>query len=329
MKRVYISKIARELNLKKLKISEALNWIDWKNIVKKDARIFIKPNFTYPFYKPGVTTSPVFIEAVISVLKEYSSNITIGETNAGAHAWKAEEAFEGHNIYKIASKYNVKIVNLSNVKSEYKQVKVGSKRIMVHLPSLLINNTDIFITLPVPKVHVMTGVSLAFKNQWGCIPDVMRLKNHFSFNEYIIAINKILKPSFALFDGTYFLNRTGPMEGDAIPMDLIIASNDIGAGSFACCEIMNLDPQKVKHLQIAKKEGLFPSSLEEIKFNSDIGKFCTCQFKLERSVSNYMALLAFNSKWLTNLIYISPFAIPIHRILYLIRGEPKDYKKGY
>jgi len=329
MKRVYISKIARELDLKKSKISEALNWINCKSIVKKDARIFLKPNFTYPFYKPGVTTSPAFIEAVISVLKEYSSNITIGEANGGSYAWTAEEAFEGHDIYKIASKYNIKVVNLSNIESEYRQVKVGSKRIMVHLPSLLINNTDVFITLPVPKVHVMTGVSLSFKNQWGCIPDVMRLKNHFSFNEYIVAINKILRPSFAIFDGTYFLDRTGPMEGDAIPMDLLIASNDIGAGSFACCKIMNLDPQKVKHLQIAKKEGLFPLSLEEIKFNDDIEKFRTRQFKLERSASNYMALVAFNSKWLTNLIYISPFATPIHKILYLIRGEPKDYKKGY
>jgi uncharacterized protein (DUF362 family) len=308
---------------------QALDWIEWEKLIKPDDRIFIKPNLTYPFYKSGVTTSPAMIEALVSVLSNRCSNIMIGESDGGSHAWKAEEAFEGHDLFNIAMKYNVRLVNLCKIPSEYAETKVAGKRVKVHMPSLLIHDTNVFITMPVPKVHVMTTVSLGFKNQWGCIPDVMRLKYHYQFSHQIVAMHKLLKTKIAIFDGTYFLDNTGPMDGDAIPMNLLIASNDIGAGSLACCKIMNIDSRKVKHFQIAKKEGMFPSSIKEIEFNDNIEKFSNRQFKLKRSILNYMALAAFNSKWGTNLVYLSPLAGPIHKVLYAIRGEPSDYKKGY
>ena len=310
-------------------ILQALDWIEWETLIKPDDRIFIKPNLTYPFYKPGVTTSPAMIEALVSVLSTRCSNLMIGESDGGSHAWKAEEAFEGHDLFNIAAKYNVRLVNLCKTPSEYVETIVAGKRIQVHMPSLLIHDMDVFITMPVPKVHVMTNVSLGFKNQWGCIPDVMRLKYHYQFSHQIVAMHKLLKTKIAIFDGTYFLDRTGPMDGDAIPMNLLIASNDIGAGSLACCKIMHINPRKVKHFQIAKKEGMFPSSLEEIRFNYSIEKFSNRHFKLERSILNYTALAAFNSKWGTNLVYLSSLAGPIHKILYAIRGEPSDYKTGY
>jgi len=325
--RVFISSIY-DNNLNKL-ISQAFDWIEWEKIIKPHDKIFIKPNLTYPFYKPGVTTSPAMIEALVSTLSTRCSNITIGESDGGSHAWKAEEAFEGHDLFNIAKKYNATLVNLCKMQSEYVKVNVAGTKVEVHMPSLLIHDTDVFITMPVPKVHAMTRVTLGFKNQWGCIPDVMRLKYHYQFSHYIVAMHKLLKTKIAIFDGTYFLDRMGPMDGDAVPMNLLIASNDIGAGSLACCKIMNIDSHKVKHFRIAKKEGMFPSSIEEIEFNDNIDKFSTRQFKLERSILNYMALAAFNSKWGTNLVYLSRLAGPIHKVLYTIRGEPSDYKKGY
>jgi uncharacterized protein (DUF362 family) len=309
-------------------VLQALEWIEWEKLIKPEHKIFIKPNLTYPFYKPGVTTSPEMIEALISVLKTRCKNITIGESDGGSRGWKAEEAFEGHNLYNIAKKNDIQLVNLGKMPSEFFESVVDGKIIKIHLPSFLIHDTDVFITMPVPKVHVMTGVSLGFKNQWGCIPDTMRLKYHYQFSQQIVGIHKLLKTKIAIFDGTYFLDRTGPMAGDAIPMNLIIASDDIGAGSLACCRIMNIDHGKVKHFRVAKKEGMFPSSIDEIEFNDKIEKYSSRKFYLNRSILNYMAIAAFNSKFGTYLVYRSPLAGPIHKLLYAIRGKPKDYK-GY
>lgn len=328
VKRVFISRFESEQSVIH-SMAGALEWIGWQRIVRPGARVFIKPNLTYPSYKPGVTTSPAIMEGIVAILSTRTPNITIGESDGGAHAWSAEVALQGHNLYAIADKYGARVVNLSRLEREYAEANVGSKRVGVQLPSLLLHQIDVLITVPVPKVHAMTGVSLAFKNQWGCIPDTMRLRHHHQFNEMVIAINKLLNPKIVIFDGTYFLDRSGPMDGDPVRMDLIIASNDIGAGSLACCEIMNLDSNKVKHFRLACKEGMFPSSPEEVYLNCQIERFNERKFHLERTLMDRVTLLvAFNSRLGTKLIYDSPLAGPLHKVLYAVRGQP-SFKAGY
>ena len=46
----YITKVDNDL---KDKLSEGLDFIDWKQQVKTDSTVFLKPNFTFPYYKEG------------------------------------------------------------------------------------------------------------------------------------------------------------------------------------------------------------------------------------------------------------------------------------
>jgi len=315
---VYIAELDSDVPLN-VQLEAALDWLGWNKIIDPGATVFLKPNLTWSQPIPGVTTSPAFIEAVVSVMRTRTSNIIVGEADGGYHSFDAEEAFESHGLYDITKRYDVQVVNLSDLPSEEANTIINGKRVTLELPSLLLHGVDVFITLPVPKVHVMTRVSLAFKNQWGCIPETMRLRHHPQFAEKVIAINKLLKPSIAIFDGTYFLDRTGPMIGDPVRMNLLVAANDIGAGSLACCRIMNIDPWKVKHFTLARQERMFSNSLDEVVLNQPIEPFCHHQFRVERTLINWIALAGFNSDILTRLLYDSAFADPIHRILYTVR----------
>jgi uncharacterized protein (DUF362 family) len=194
--------------------------------------------------------------------------------------------------------------------------------VKIVLPSKLLHDCDVFITVPVPKVHSMTRVSLVFKNQWGCLPDPKRIRNHSDFKYKILAINKLLRTRIAVFDGIYFLNRVGPVGGDAIRKDLIIASDDIGAGSLVCCKIMRIDPNRVVHLKLARKEGMFPHNIFEVELNQPVERFIAERFYVQRTFLNWLALAAFKSRIGTKLVYDSVFASPIHELLYLIRGRP-------
>jgi hypothetical protein len=78
------------------------------------------------------------------------------------------------------------------------------------------------------RIHCMTGLTLSYKNQWGVVPDTMRLRRHYVFDDAIVAINRALRPA-VLADGTFFLDRSGPMEGDPVPMGLILGATDPGA----------------------------------------------------------------------------------------------------
>jgi uncharacterized protein (DUF362 family) len=211
--RVYVGRFDESPGALRARVHEALSFVQTGRFLSPDSRVFLKPNFTYPFYKAGVTTSPAVIEAVVEYLKEWTSRVTIVESDGGAHAWKAEAAFEGHGIPDLCRRYGISCVSLTNLPREMAEAEIGGRRVRIELASPMLHESDLFITLPVPKRHVMTGVSLAFKNQWGCIPDVKRLRNHPDLPYKVLAINKLLRTRIALFDGTYFLDRTGPMDG--------------------------------------------------------------------------------------------------------------------
>jgi uncharacterized protein (DUF362 family) len=295
-----------------------MEWVDVPSGLH-DTRVFLKPNMTWTDPTPGVTTTPAMLEALVAYLCNLTHHIVIVESNGGQNCFQTEEAFSQHGVYEIAKRYGVQVVNLSRLPSETVETEVAGKRIAVRLPSMLLHDVDVFITVPVPKVHAMTGVSMAFKNQWGCQPETMRVRYHPQFVQRIVAINKLLKPRLAVFDGTYFLDETGPMIGEAVPMNLLIVSDDIGAGSMACCQIMGLDYRKIKHFREAQREGMFPNSPAEVQFNVRPEEFATRQFRLKRVPMNYVQLAAFNNRLLNRLLYDSTFADPLHGFVYFLR----------
>jgi len=174
----------------------------------------------------------------------------------------------------------------------------------------------------------MTGLSLAYKNQWGCIPDVMRLRRHHVFDDGIVAINKTLKP-VVLGDGTFFLDRHGPLNGEAVRMDCIIAATDAGAFDLYVSELMHFPWRRVPHLRRAVALNDMPTSVEQITCNVAPAEVAVRTFHLSRSPRNWLALVAFRSRFLTWLVYESWFGRAVlHSILYAIVGRPVKRSSG-
>jgi uncharacterized protein (DUF362 family) len=301
------------------KIAEALDWIQARNIIKPGSRVFIKPNLTWRLPTPGVTVTPVFIRALVENLLPLTPNITIGESEGGQACFQAEESFEHHGLYALERDFGIQVVNLSKGKQEKATTRVAGKTISVELPSLLLHEVDVFITLPVPKVHALTGVSLGFKNQWGCLGDKMRVTQHPRFDETIVAINKLVKPQLCIFDGSVFLDYTGPLMGEPVSMNLVIAGDDVGAASRVCCDVMRIDPMSISHHRMAAKENLFPDSLAAVEVNRQPSDFSERSFKLRRAPLNYLHLAAFKNVALNRLFYDSVAADSLHELLWFIR----------
>jgi len=322
MHKVWISKTDGALDRE---MEAALEWLDWRSIVAPDARVSIKPNLTYPIPKAGVTTTPAVLEALIRALSSRTRHINVVESDGGSHSWPAEEAFAGHRIPEMSRRYGARAVNLTHYPREIVETEIAGRAVGVELSKLLTRETDVFITMPVPKLHMMTGVSLGFKNQWGCLPDVKRLREHSEFARKVLAINKILKPQLAIFDGTWFLDRSGPLEGDPIRKDLLIASRDVGAGSLACCELMGIEPASAPHLRLAIAEGLMPLDIDQLVTNVAMDSFKGPAFKLQRTWFQLVTLAIFHSRLATIALYDSPLARPAHGLLYLLRQRPVDF----
>ncbi|MEK7376526.1 MAG: DUF362 domain-containing protein [Candidatus Margulisiibacteriota bacterium] len=302
-------------------IRAGMEWIGYKNLIKSGSKVVLKPNYTYPGYKEGVTTSTPVLEAVVRALKDLTNDITIVESDGGNKAWPTETAFKNHCLFDLQKKYGIKLVNLTKSPLRTVEIKIGRRTVKIELPVLLLDQVDAFITLPVPKIHMMTRYTGAIKNQWGCIPGVMRLYYHSDFSEIINAINKLFKIKMAVFDGTFMLNRSGPMFGDSIKMDIVAVTDDHAAGDLVMTNIMGIREANLEHFNVAKKKGIMPKDLSGVTFNDDISKFKTVKFYLKRTLHNYGALVLFKSRIANQIFYGTFVSKFLQRINKLIKGN--------
>lgn len=287
--------------------------------VQSGERVFLKPNLTYPTHRPGVTTSPRFLRAVLEYFSDIGARITVGEGDGGYGAWPADVAFDGHGLHSLCREYGADLVNLSAVPSEVVELTVRGNPYQLALPRILLEETDAFVTLPVPKVHAMTHYSGAVKNQWGCIPDNMRLRRHPDFTDLIWAINDRLKPRMVLGDGQYMLDRNGPMVGDAIFMNRVIAADDILAFDVTVSEmVMGLDPKFMPYLIHGRDLG-HPWGAEAV-LDQSTGPHH--QFILSRTLRNRLTAAAFPRQWAVDLLWFSKPGDLAHKVLYKFTGNP-------
>ena len=89
----------------------------------------MKPNFTLPYYKEGVTTNPQLLKYLLEILRSKAATVILGESDGGNHSFKAEEAFQGHNMYEICQETEVELVNLSTLPSRFVEDKIQGKRV--------------------------------------------------------------------------------------------------------------------------------------------------------------------------------------------------------
>jgi uncharacterized protein (DUF362 family) len=221
----------------------------------------------------------------------------------------------------MARRLGVRLVNLSGTASRDVTVETRGRSLAVPLPTLLLDEVDLMLTVPVPKVHANTGVSMSIKNQWGCIQEPsLRLKLHPFFAPVIHAVNRALRVAGSVIDGRYGLNRNGPMRGDVERLDWLLVADDVLAADQVCCEIMRLDHRRIGYLRhFARRHPLPPR--EAFVLQGSPASLAGPRFHLRRDWLDYPGWLAFRSPALAWLAYHSPLADVLHKGLYLFREK--------
>lgn len=318
----YLAYISKNEDLKK-DIKRGLKFVKWKKEVKKDSKVFVKPNFTYPYYKEGITTSPELIKYLLEILKDRAADVILGESNGGNHSFTADDSFKGHQMNEICRDTGVELVNLSNTKSIFVEEDIFGKRVKVELPELLINKIDSFISVPVLKVHVMTKVTLSMKNLWGCYPDTMRCLHHQNLSRKLTLITKKLNPKLVVMDGIYALDGHGPMYGESKKLDLLLLSNNPVVIDSLGANLMGIPIEKIEHILIAEKEGLGTTKLKDIKLNQDWKEF-KMQFNVNKTFIDSLSILLFKSETVAKLVMDSPFTSLIYGIAKNFRNSKEQ-----
>jgi len=314
--RAYITKVTdvRE------NILNSLDFIEWEKQFTKDSTVFIKPNFTYPYYKEGITTNPEVLRCLLELLQDRVARVIVGESNGGNHSFTADQAFKGHGMPDICKETGAELVNLSTLPSRYIEDTIQGKRVKVQVPDLLVDEVDCFVSVPVLKVHVMTTITLSMKNLWGCYPDTMRCLHHKYLSRKLTLLTKVIKPKIVLIDGTYALNGHGPMYGEAVKADLLIAANNPVVADAFGSTIMGIPASKVEHIMFAEKEGLGTTDLEAVQFNDDWKKY-QLQFQVNKTLIDGLSTILFNSECMAKLVMDSPMKPIIYGVASKLRNK--------
>lgn len=290
--------------------------------------VFLKPNLTFPEYRPGVMTSFECLSAAVRTLRSRGYQVLVGEADGGGYnRFSMDAVFEGIGIRQLCDETGAKCVNISFTAPEMMSLKVGRRTLRVPVPKLLLDGSvDAFITLPVPKVHLNTRVSMSIKNQWGCIQNpTERLRLHPFFSEVMYELNRRLPRAHSIIDGRFGLTRSGPMRGDPVPLNWVLVSNDLVAADRVCCRLMGIDESRVRHLMHFKRQGWW-SGYGDIVLSTPIEPFIKEPFYLVRKLTDWPGIVCFNSPFLAWLGYHSPLAGFAHWLLYLVREPFYDAK---
>ena len=236
-------------------VFRALDLIDYNSAVAGFRKALIKVNFICEkTWETGATTDPIVVEAIIRKLSGLGVEVCVVESDATIT--NADKAYVKTGMRDMCLRNGVGFVNLRRVKDRVKlAIPDGEALRSVTVPRIVVESA--VISAAKLKTHSATSVTLGMKNMFGLLPDKFKGKYHArGISKVVVDINSVVKPVLTVVDGFVGMEGAGPVDGDPVRMDLIVAGKDVVAVDATCCRVMGFDPHNVKHVVRAFERGL-------------------------------------------------------------------------
>jgi len=219
--------------------------------------LLLKPNFLVASVpEAAVTTHPAVFDAVARHLQAAGATLTYGDSPGFG---SSRGAARRGGLEPIAQELEIAPADFSQ----------GSK-VSFTEGSLIkqftiaqgVLDADGIVSLPKLKTHGLTRMTGAIKNQFGCIPGVLKGEFHAKvpsaerFSRMLVDLNGALKPRLFVMDGIVGMEGNGPRGGTPRPMRCLILSDDPVAVDATVCRLIGLDPELVDCITIGEAEGL-------------------------------------------------------------------------
>jgi len=239
----------------------ALQQVDLSPVRGK--RVLLKPN-TGRVAPPGsgITTHPDVVAGAIDAFRQAGAEVAVGESPIVGV--RVMEAFDVSGITAVAAKRDCPLIDMD--RRPFVEVPIPKGRAIQSLkvcPDVL--ECDFIVSLPVMKMHMHTGVTLAIKNMKGCLWRRSKVKLHMlppvegidekPIDVAIADMSSVLRPDLVVIDGTVGMEGLGPSAGQAKPLDAVVVSADAFAADAVACQLMGIKAELVPHLRMGAHRG--------------------------------------------------------------------------
>lgn len=249
-----------------------------QHIDVQDKSVFLKISLVFPVRNPErvkmIITNPIVTMALAEVLCQHSAScVYIGDAETLGPARYAFAMTDMHKHFRLlspASQRKVKFAYLDEWKKEWMTpddpVIPG---IRLDFPQI-VQDIDVFISLPKLKVNIFADITLSVKNGMGLISKPTRLQYHGEQLHGMIAdIYQLRPPDYVITDAIYAGEGQGPMEATPYPTNLLICGNNGLAVDTVCCNLMGYAPREIQHLVYLEERGYGSLELENIALQPD------------------------------------------------------------
>ncbi|MCB2295812.1 DUF362 domain-containing protein [Clostridium algoriphilum] len=283
-----------------------------KKLIPKDSKVLLKPNMLSVENKesPVVTHYAVF-EAVIRIIKEYSNNISFGDSPGFGDSRKAAEK---SGLMEVADKYGVSFEDFK----ESVHVRLDNSILCKSWNiSKAAYEADVVISLPKLKTHAMAYYTGAIKNQFGCVPGTQkatwhtRMPNANNFCKMLLDLNTAVGTNFAILDGIIAMEGNGPKSGQSYKLNTLIMGRSLTAVDSTAVRIIGydnpLDTPVLKEAYESKWGVVLPRDINIL--GEDIETMKVRDFKLCRKGGNFYFISPGVTNFLRGMIAPSPALI--------------------
>ena len=239
----------------------ALDCVDLSPV--RGRRALLKPNVgRVASAGSGIVTHPEVVAAAIDAFREAGAEVAVGESPiVGVDV---QEAFAAAGLTPLAAQRDCPLIDLD--RGHFVEVPVPDGQVIRSLkvcPEAL--ETDFLVSIPVMKMHMHTGATLAVKNMKGCLWRRSKVDLHMlppvpdsrvkSLDVAIADMASVLRPHLAIVDGTVGMEGLGPSAGRPKPLDAVVVSADAFAADAVACQLMGTDAGRVPHLRLGAERG--------------------------------------------------------------------------
>jgi uncharacterized protein (DUF362 family) len=221
----------------------------------KGKRVVIKPNMVE--FQPGhpITTDPAVLAAAVQLVDYLGAKEIIVAEGPG-HMRDTEMLLKKTGLGPMIAKLGVPFVDLNL--DDLKIVKIdhsftGLKQ--VYMPKTIMT-ADAVISLPKLKTHHWMGATCSMKNLFGTVPgrkygwpkNLLHIKG---IPRWILDLQDIVKPQFAIVDAIIAMEGDGPINGTPKHTGFVAMGDDLAAVDATCIRTMTFTLDEITYIKVA------------------------------------------------------------------------------
>lgn len=252
---VAVIKTADDYSKVESAIQHAVEFVGGLDLAQKYDCIVIKINLC-DFRDPntGAITHPMFLDAFLKYLRAVFPSAEICIVESDATVARPNLFMKWFGFDRILKKWRAEWVNLTECKTFKKEIR-GRYFSELDVPEIF--KDSFFITLPKLKTSIVTKITCALKNQFGCLPYPDKIKFHKHLDDIIVDANLAFHPCLCLVDGVIgMVGIQGPTFGTPKRMGLVISGVDPVAVDSFCARILGFNPYFIGHIRKASHTGI-------------------------------------------------------------------------